>query len=145
MRGDETAAVIALWTECGLTRPWNPPEADIALARGSPNAAILVAEEGGAIVCAFMVGHDGHRAWVYYLAVAPDRRGQGWGRRAMEAAADWARQRGMPKLQLMVRRTNAGVVAFYESLGYLDGGTVVLERWLDEERGALRRAAEESE
>ena len=28
--------VIALWQACGLTRPWNDPAADIALARRGP-------------------------------------------------------------------------------------------------------------
>ncbi len=141
MREEETAAVIALWTACDLTRPWNPPEADIALARGNPNAEIFVAEEGGRIIAAFMVGHDAHRAWVYYLAVSPDHRREGWGARAMAAAEDWGRTQGMPKMHLMVRRTNAPTVAFYERLGYGDAETVVLERWLDEARGAIKQAA----
>lgn len=143
MRDGETPAVIALWTKCDLTRPWNPPEADIALARGNPNAEIFVAEDDGEIVAAFMVGHDAHRAWVYYLAVSPDRRREGWGARAMACAEGWGRARGMPKLHLMVRRTNAPTVAFYERLGYDDAETVVLERWLDEDRGAVKRAAKE--
>ncbi|MCL4151242.1 UNVERIFIED_CONTAM: hypothetical protein GTU68_003753 [Idotea baltica] len=130
MRDDEADAVIALWTACDLTRPWNPPEADIALARGNPNADVLVAEEGGALVSAVMVGHDGHRAWVYYLAVSPDLQRGGWGRKAMVAAEEWARERGLPKIHLMVRHTNAGVVAFYQRLGYADAETLVLERWL---------------
>ena len=143
MRDAEADAVIALWTVCDLTRPWNPPEADIALARGNPNAEVFVAEEGGAIVSAFMVGHDAHRAWVYYLAVAPDHRRAGWGARAMAAAEAWGRAQGMPKMHLMVRQTNAPTVAFYERLGYADAETVVMERWLDEERGAIKRAAKE--
>jgi ribosomal protein S18 acetylase RimI-like enzyme len=116
MREDETAAVIALWTACDLTRPWNPPEADIALARGNPNAEIFVAEQDEVIISAFMVGHDAHRAWVYYLAVSPDHRREGWGEKAMAAAEDWGRAHNMPKMHLMVRRTNAPVVAFYERL-----------------------------
>ena len=143
MRNDEQSAVIALWTACDLTRPWNPPEADIALARGNPNAEIFVAEDGGAIIAAFMVGHDAHRAWVYYLAVSPDHRRAGWGERAMTAAEDWGRAQGMPKMHLMVRQTNTPVVAFYEKLGYGDAETIVMERWLDEERGAIKQAAKE--
>lgn len=143
MRDDETAAVIALWTACDLTRPWNPPEADIALARGNPNAEVFVADMGGAIVAAFMVGHDAHRAWVYYLAVDPARRREGWGAKAMAAAEDWGRRRNMPKMHLMVRHTNAPTVAFYESLGYGDAQTIVMERWLDESRGAIKQAVKE--
>jgi len=138
MRDNETDAVIALWTA------WNPPEVDIALARGNPNAEIFVAEQDGAIIAAFMVGHDAHRTWVYYLAVAPDHRRKGWGERAMAAAEDWGRAQGMPKMHLMVRRTNAPVVAFYEKLGYGDAQTIVMERWLDEDRGAIKQAAKEA-
>jgi hypothetical protein len=58
--------VIALWQACGLTRPWNDPAADIALARQSPNATILVGRDGERILATAMVGHDGHRGWVYY-------------------------------------------------------------------------------
>ena len=53
-----------------------------------------------------MTGFDGHRGWVYYLAVAPDRRGQGTGSALMAAAEGWLRERGLPKIQLMVRGDN---------------------------------------
>ena len=67
-------AVIALWQACGLTRPWNDPAADIALARREPNSTVLIGRDDGAIVATAMVGHDGHRGWVYYVATDPDRR-----------------------------------------------------------------------
>ncbi len=85
-----------------------------------------------------MVGHDGHRGWVYYLAVSPDRRGMGLGRELMAAAESWIDQQGMPKLQLMVRADNGAVIEFYERLGYVDQRVVVLGRFLDEELQALR-------
>ncbi|VIO77188.1 GNAT family acetyltransferase [Bradyrhizobium ivorense] len=123
--------VIALWQACGLTRPWNDPAADIALARRGPGSAVLVGHDGNAIVATAMVGHDGHRGWVYYVAVAPDRQGQGFGRTMMAAAEDWLRQAGVPKLQLLVRRENAKAGAFYQSLGYEESTSVMLAKWLD--------------
>ncbi|VIO79583.1 Acetyltransferase YpeA [Bradyrhizobium ivorense] len=123
--------VIALWQACGLTRPWNDPAADIALARRGPGSAVLVGHDGTAIVATAMVGHDGHRGWVYYVAVAPDRQGQGFGRTMMAAAEDWLRQAGVPKLQLLVRRENAKAGAFYQSLGYEESTSVMLAKWLD--------------
>ena len=114
----ETDAVIALWERCGLTRPWNDPRADIALAMRSPDAEVLVGHVDEAVAATVMVGFDGHRGWVYYLAVDPDARLGGVGRRMMEAAEEWLRDRGAPKLNLMVRQENAGVAAFYERLGY---------------------------
>ncbi len=99
--------VIALWQACGLTRPWNDPTADIALARRGPHSTILIGRDGDAIVATAMVGHDGHRGWVYYVATDPDRRARGYGRAIMNAAEDWLRAAGIAKLQLLVRRENA--------------------------------------
>jgi ribosomal protein S18 acetylase RimI-like enzyme len=127
----DIAEVIALWQRCGLTRPWNHPTADIALARRENNATVLVGREGTALVASVLVGHDGHRGWVYYVAVDPDHRSQGYGRVMMTAAEDWLRARGIEKLQLMVRGDNAKVHAFYKSLGYYDQDRVVFAKWLD--------------
>ena len=127
----DVADVIALWQACGLTRPWNDPAADIALARRGPNSAILIGRDGGAMIATAMVGHDGHRGWVYYVAVDPARREKGFGRAIMNAAEDWLRQAGIAKLQLMVRRENARAGAFYESIGYAESQTIVFAKWLD--------------
>jgi ribosomal protein S18 acetylase RimI-like enzyme len=127
----DVATVIALWHACGLTRPWNDPASDIALARRGPNSTILIGRDGGAIVATAMVGHDGHRGWVYYVAADPDRRARGYGRAIMNAAEDWLRAAGIAKLQLLVRRENAGVAAFYQSIGYEEAETIVFAKWLD--------------
>jgi len=127
----DVADVIALWQACGLTRPWNDPAADIALARRGPNSAILIGRDGDAMIATAMVGHDGHRGWVYYVAVDPARREQGFGRAIMNAAEDWLRQAGIAKLQLMVRRENARAGAFYQSIGYAESQTIVFAKWLD--------------
>jgi len=123
--------VIALWQACGLTRPWNDPAADIALARRGPSSTVLVGRHEDAIVATAMVGHDGHRGWVYYVAVDPDSQGQGLGRTIMAAVEDWLRQAGVPKLQLLVRRENAKASGFYQSLGYEESTSVMLAKWLD--------------
>jgi ribosomal protein S18 acetylase RimI-like enzyme len=127
----DVAAVIALWQRCGLTRPWNDPDADIALARRGPNSTVLIGRNGGAIAATAMVGHDGHRGWVYYVAVDPDRRASGHGRAIMNAAEEWLRQAGIAKLQLLVRRDNAKAGAFYQSIGYEEAETIVFAKWID--------------
>jgi ribosomal protein S18 acetylase RimI-like enzyme len=127
----DIAAVIALWQRCGLTRPWNDPAADIALARKGPNATVLVGRDDSGIVASALVGHDGHRGWVYYVAVDPDFRHKGYGRVIMDAAENWLRARGIEKLQLMVRPDNSQVQAFYQSLGYLEQERIVYAKWLD--------------
>ena len=127
----DIADVIALWQRCGLTRPWNDPAADIALARKGPNAAVLAGRDGNSIVASVLVGHDGHRGWVYYVAVDPGHRHKGYGRVIMAAAEDWLRVRGIEKLQLMVRPDNAQVQAFYQKLGYVEQQRIVYAKWLD--------------
>jgi ribosomal protein S18 acetylase RimI-like enzyme len=123
--------VVALWQACGLTRPWNDPHADIALARRGDSATILVGRDGGTIVATAMVGHDGHRGWVYYVAVDPDSRKRGYGRIIMAAAEDWLRNAGILKLQLLVRRENVQAGSFYQSLGFAESTSVMFAKWLD--------------
>ena len=123
--------VIALWQRCGSTRPWNDPEADIALARRGANATVLLGRDNGALVASVLVGHDGHRGWVYYVTVDPEHRFKGYGRTIMSAAEDWLRARGIEKMQLMVRGDNTKVQAFYQSIGYLEQERVVFAKWLD--------------
>ena len=127
----DVEAAIALWQRCGLTRPWNDPASDIALARRNGNSTVLVGRADGALVATAMVGHDGHRGWVYYVAVDPACQKNGFGRAIMAAAEQWLRDAGLPKLQLMVRRENAKAGAFYRSIGYEESDTVVYAKWID--------------
>jgi ribosomal protein S18 acetylase RimI-like enzyme len=127
----DVAAVVALWQRCELTRPWNDPAADIAFARQGPNSAVLVGRDDGSIVATVLVGHDGHRGWVYYVAVDPDHRQKKYGRAIMDAAEHWLRLRGIEKLMLLVRSDNTKVQAFYESIGYDEQPRIVYAKWLD--------------
>lgn len=127
---EDTGAVIALWEACGLTRPWNDPQRDFELALTSGASAVLVVREGDVLAGSVMTGFDGHRGWVYYLAVAPDHRRKGLGRALMAAAEAWLRARGAPKIQLMVREGNEAV-AFYEALGLERQKVVTLGRFLE--------------
>jgi ribosomal protein S18 acetylase RimI-like enzyme len=124
-------AVVELWTRCDLLRPWNDARSDIAFARNRPNSEVLVGRQDGAIVAAVLVGHDGHRGSVYYVAVDPDLRSKGFGRAMMSAAESWLRQRGIAKLNLMVRAENRKVRSFYDALGYGEQERVVYAKWLD--------------
>ena len=131
IRDADVATVIALWQACGLTRPWNDPASDIALARRGPHSTVLIGRDADEIVATAMVGHDGHRGWVYYVATDPDRRAKGYGRAIMNAAEDWLRAAGVPKLQLLVRPENAGVAAFYQSIGFGEQQILFFSKWLD--------------
>ena len=105
--------------------------ADFDRAVDGPTSAVLGILDGGTLLATAMVGHDGHRGWVYYVAVAEDHRGAGLGARMMGAAEDWLRSAGAPKVQLMVRTDNAHAAGFYRRLGYEASDTTVLARWLD--------------
>ena len=123
-------AAAALWDVCGLTRPWNDPLADFNRAVAGTNSAVLGLVQGPALVGTVMVGEDGHRGWVYYLAVAPSARRAGLGAELMAAAEDWLRDRGVPRLNLMVRHENKAVIAFYRALGYAPSEVTVLQKSL---------------
>jgi len=127
----EIPEVIALWQRCGSTRPWNDPASDIALARQGTNSTVLLGRHDGALVTSVLVGHDGHRGWVYYVTVDPECRYAGFGRAIMNAAEEWLRARGIAKLQLMVRKENTKIHAFYQSIGYYNQETVTFAKWLD--------------
>ena len=118
----DTDAVIQLWQDCGLTRPWNDPRKDIARKLTTQPELFLVATAGdgnaGKVIATAMVGFDGHRGWISYLAVALDRRGEGHARALMAEAERVLVELGCPKLMLMVRAENTAVIDMYEHLGY---------------------------
>ncbi|ESR25838.1 GNAT family acetyltransferase [Lutibaculum baratangense] len=127
----DAGAVIALWHAAGVSRPWNDPVRDFAFARRDGHACVLVGGIEGRPVATAMVGEDGHRGWVYYVAVEPALQGHGHGAAIMAAAEAWLAARGVWKVQLLVREDNAPVVAFYETLGYRDTRTVCLQKIIE--------------
>lgn len=131
LRPGDVDDAVALWTEAGLTRPWNDAAGDFLRAVDGPASVVLGVRADGELVGSAMVGHDGHRGWVYYLAVAASARGRGLGRELMGAAEAWLVERGLPKIQFMVRSDNAEVLDFYDHLGYAKQDCVVLGRRLD--------------
>lgn len=118
LQAAEIDAAVALWETAGLTRPWNDPHQDCRRAMGGPASEVLTAIVGGQLVGTVMVGHEGHRGWIYYLAVEPSLRGQQIGAQLVAAAEDWLREQNIPKLMLMVREGNDVVASFYDKLGY---------------------------
>ena len=127
----DRSAVIALWQACDLTRPWNDPDSDISFCIGKPESTILVGERDGKVIASVMTGHDGHRGWLYYLAVDPTLQKGGLGRAMVAAAEKWLQDRGVPKVMLMVRPENDKVRAFYDALGYEEEPRVIFARRFD--------------
>lgn len=127
----DEAAVVAIWQTCGLTTAYNDPAADFRRAATDIASSVLVAEETtGQIVGTVMVGHDGHRGWLYYVATDPGHRCKGVGRALVDAAERWLRDRQIAKVQLMVRETNAAVTPFYAGLGFEETPRIIMAKWL---------------
>ena len=124
----EIPAAAALWAEAGLVRPWNDPIADAQRALAGPASTIFAARRAGALIGTVMTGHDGHRGWVYYLAVAADAQRHGVGGELVAKAEAWCTTAGMPRVNLMVRAGNARVRGFYDRLGYRPSDVVVLQK-----------------
>lgn len=129
----DRAAVIALWSACELIRPWNDADRDFTQAVDGATSTILLAKAGDETLASAMVGYDGHRGWVYYLAVAPAHRRRGLGKQMMDAAERWLRECGAPKIQLMVREDNDAVIAFYDAIGFEHQPVATLGKRLDEQ------------
>ena len=122
--------LVKLWEVCGLTRPHNDAPTDIAFARRGPNSAVLVAIRDHHICASAMVGHDGHRGALYYVSVDPELRGEGLGRAIINACERWLVERGIWKLNLVVRGSNLDVIGFYDAIGYTKEDTVQLSKRL---------------
>lgn len=124
-------SIVELWRVCDLVAGYNDPTTDFRFAKAGACSDVLVGEdEAGHIIGSVMVGHDGHRGWLYYVATSPYVRGNGIGRQMVEAGEQWLCQRGVVKVQLLVRETNTQVVGFYERLGFEVAPRVIMSKWL---------------
>ena len=130
-RKADTDDVVHLWLECGLVVPHNNPICDIERKLKVNPEWFLVGELDGRIVASCMVGYEGHRGWINYLAVRPEFRRQGFGQRMMEHAENLMQRAGCAKINLQVRASNIDVVRFYESIGYKQDTVVNMGKRLD--------------
>jgi ribosomal protein S18 acetylase RimI-like enzyme len=126
----DVESVTALWREVDLVRPWNDPDGDFLGAVAGATSAVLGAEIDGLLVGTVMVGFDGHRGWLYYVAVAPTAQRGGVGTALTHWAEEWLVERGAHKVQLMVRRGNDEPRLFYSELGYEPSDVTVFQKWL---------------
>ena len=116
--GDQTDQVIALWEKCGLTRSWNKPEKDIARKNSDQNGKFLIGQIDGVLMASIMIGYDGHRGSINFLAVDPVYARTGYGKVLMAEAELFLLSVGCPKINFCVRTDNAKVIKFYQQLGY---------------------------
>ena len=109
---------MALWQRCGLTRPWNEPYKDILRKQTDKNGKFFVRHEANRVIATFMVGCDGHRGSINYLAVDPAVAGNRCGRHLLQMAEAFLLSLECPEINLYVRRDNEAVIKFYDGLGY---------------------------
>lgn len=117
-QSDDEKEVIDLWRECHLITPLNDPRSDIQRKLKVNPEWFLIGEIGGKLVASCMVGYEGHRGWINYLAVLPAYRHKGIASQMMNEAERWLRAAGCPKINLQLRDTNTETIHFYESIGY---------------------------
>ena len=129
---EDRAQVIELWIRCGLVVAWNDPGADIDRKLRVQPELFLVGIEHDRVIGTAMGGYDGHRGWIYYLAVAPELRTNGYGRRLVEEIAGLLQEQGCAKLNIMVRSGNQEVKSFYRRLGFNEDDVVCLGRRIEQ-------------
>ncbi len=111
--------VVTLWKAVfGYQAPHNAPEFVIAQKMEAGDGLFFVALTGPVVAGTVMAGYDGHRGWLYSLAVSPAHRQQGIGSRLVAHAEEALRRRGCAKINLQVVAENESVVTFYQSIGY---------------------------
>ena len=115
----DESAVVALWSEVLPDRaPHNDPLTAIRKKLAVDRDLFFVAVVDGQVAGTVMGGYDGHRGWIYSVAVAPSQQRRGIGRALIERLEEELSARGCLKVNLQVRACNEGVVAFYKKLGY---------------------------
>jgi ribosomal protein S18 acetylase RimI-like enzyme len=130
-RPSDEEHVIALWSRCGLARAWNDPRKDIARKEREHPELFLVALSGATLVASVMAGYDGHRGWMNYLAVDPERQRTGLGRAMVQEAEHRLRALGCAKINLQIRRDNVQAAEFYSRLGYSEDDVVSFGKRLE--------------
>ncbi len=132
-RSDDESEVIDLWRQCGLIVPWNNPETDIQRKLSTSPDLFYVGLLDDELIASCMAGYDGHRGWIYFLAVKNDYQRKGLASMLVDHAESELIKLGCPKLELMVRKTNENVISFYQSAGYDIDPVMVLSKRLTED------------
>ena len=133
-RSADEGAVVRLWAACQLIGSQNNPRQDIARKLSVNSEWFLVGELDGKIVATCMVGYEGHRGWINYLAVAPEYQKRVFAWQIMEEAERLLRQAGCPKINLQVRTSNAQVIEFYKSIGFKVDDVISMGKRLETDR-----------
>jgi ribosomal protein S18 acetylase RimI-like enzyme len=119
-----------LWRECHLIAPQNDPVEDIQKKHDFQPGLFFVALLDEKVIGSVMVGYEGHRGWLNYLAVLPDYQKRGYGRKLVEQAIHELKKLGCLKVNLQIRRSNISAVEFYKRLEFTEDDVVSLGKKL---------------
>ena len=119
-------AVVDLWKKCGLVVPQNDPAEDINKKIAFQPELLFVGLLENKVIGSIMIGYEGHRGWINYLAVSPEHQRRGYGKQLVLKAIDVLGRMGCLKINLQVRRSNVGVIDFYKHLGFKEDDVISL-------------------
>jgi ribosomal protein S18 acetylase RimI-like enzyme len=119
-------ALVDLWKKCGLVVPLNDPVEDIKKKLEYQPQLLLIAVLDGRLIGSVMIGYDGHRGWLNYLAVSPEYQMRGYGRKLVQKAIDKLKEFGCLKVNVQVRINNLSAAGFYRHLGFKDDEVISL-------------------
>lgn len=125
-RNEYRDAIVELWRACGLVVPRNDPVEDIEKKMKFQPDLFFVGLLDGKVMGSIMVGYEGHRGWINYLAIAPENQKHGYGKKLVQKAIDELKKVGCQKINLQVRKNNRGVIDFYKHIGFKEDGVVSL-------------------
>jgi ribosomal protein S18 acetylase RimI-like enzyme len=111
-------SLIALWQRVFPDDPPHNEPSQVISAKLKVDDLIFISEKDNQIVGACMAGYDGHRGWLYAVAVSPEHRRAGTGTSLVFAALEELKKLGCIKVNLQIRSTNTAVAEFYKSLGF---------------------------
>ncbi len=113
------AGVIALWNLAfGYGTSHNDPALAIDKKKAVGDGLFFVASHDNLVAGTVMAGYDGHRGWIYSLAVDPDVRNRGIGSQLLSTTEHELTARGCVKINLQIADGNEEVQGFYETNGY---------------------------
>ena len=117
--------VIDLWKQCNLIKSWNDPNKDIDRKLKVNDSLFLIVEFNKVIIGSAMIGYDGHRGSLYYLAVDPKHQRKGVGKMLMKEIEKRLIEVGCPKINIFIRNSNIEVKEFYQSINYEEQNCLV--------------------
>jgi ribosomal protein S18 acetylase RimI-like enzyme len=119
-------AVIDLWKKCDLIVPQNDPVEDIQKKLEFQPQLFLIALLDGQLIGSVMVGYEGHRGWLNYLAILPNYQKQGYGKKLVFKAIDELKKFGCLKVNVQIRKNNPSAIEFYKHVGFKDDNVIGL-------------------